>query len=939
MKSQKKSNHSKKVIVTKIDILSSIENIPNKKLILYLAAIIIGMSLVLYNKFVFGSFYFLFNDIGYDTITLYWTGYYNATQIIREGLFSTWSFKMGIGSNMFVASHYFTDPFTLIYVIIGEENIAPAIVYVTILKHLLAGLFTYLFLSELKISKSASIITAILFAFNGYLTLWGQHYQFGSFVIFIPLLLYAFERLLKGKGYILFPLVTTLLALHLYLFYQLSIYLVLFFMFRIFSFNEWKIKDSFTKIFSVSGLFILGIALAAFVIAPKYYVYAQNPRIEDAALQIQDKIFSLETIKYYAQIIFRLFSNDLTGSGHDFFEAFTFLRKESINISYFNYYEYPQIYAGIISLIILPFAFYKMNRKDKTAFFILTVLLFTFLIFPIFSYILNAFKTIQYRWVFIIPLFLNFTAALALNNLFKEKKINRKIILIPAVVLGSLLLFALYLCSGEISLSILNSKILTANTIPVFILIGIYSICIIALRKNNFLILAIFIIVVFELIYINYPSMNDRTSLKSDVKEKKQVYYDGTIEAVNYLKSIDKGFYRLNKQHYHFLNDALIQDFYGVQSYSSLNHPSYINFLNSIAGRDYNKFSKTMIYLMYPKEGKIPYLSSFLGIKYFLTKAPKVHYKGFRKIKEIAGVNIFQNTMALPLGFAYEKVIRPDEDEKLDPFLRKRNLLKGVVLNEIFTSNYLGMNRFSPQKEYISLGDKNYVTFTNCFSPVNNFPSSVKFSSNHYSSISIPINTSLSSSAFDCWFHFKAHVERDTRIGIHYKYDGKVVKGLTSEIKHNNPIKNFDFTLPSNIESIILSFPGYSGSIEISDIKIFNNSFDTYTHDITKLKESSFVLTYFKEDRFSGSININKNKFLLFTIPFDKGWNLKVNGIETQLIEAQNGLLGVFLKPGNYKIDMAYTPPKLMLGITISIISLVFFVLFIYFKKKRQINI
>lgn len=85
----------------------------------------------------------------------------------------------------------------------------------------------------------------------------------------------------------------------------------------------------------------------------------------------------------------------------------------------------------------------------------------------------------------------------------------------------------------------------------------------------------------------------------------------------------------------------------------------------------------------------------------------------------------------------------------------------------------------------------------------------------------------------------------------------------------------------------------------------------------------------------SGQIQTDEAGILLLTIPYDKGWNVKVNGQPTETMVIGGALTGVPLEPGTHTIEMKFTPPGLWAGSVISLICLLLYLLSGIWEKKH----
>ena len=194
----KKSDKKKsKIIITK----------ESQTRLLLLAALFFS-SMFIFRSYLFGDSVMVFDDVGGDTWQQYTMHYASIVNHLRAGTFSLWDFTNGMGTNMFLLS-LFDPSLILLYVIgviLGAAHMLFYLVWIQILKILVAGFVFYLFLSEFNYSRPAKFLAAFAYGLSGYLMIWGQHYQFGMVTIYLPLILLFEEKFFRGKrGKGLFP--------------------------------------------------------------------------------------------------------------------------------------------------------------------------------------------------------------------------------------------------------------------------------------------------------------------------------------------------------------------------------------------------------------------------------------------------------------------------------------------------------------------------------------------------------------------------------------------------------------------------------------------------------------------------------------------------------------------------------------------------------------
>ncbi len=132
-----------------------------------------------------------------------------------------------------------------------------------------------------------------------------------------------------------------------------------------------------------------------------------------------------------------------------------------------------------------------------------------------------------------------------------------------------------------------------------------------------------------------------------------------------------------------------------------------------------------------------------------------------------------------------------------------------------------------------------------------------------------------------------------------------------------------------------------------SEIDFVNTlrSLKTMTLNHFHLKSKVISVTYLnkphtRKNRIDGTITITSPAYLYFSIPYDKGWNLSVNGVKTNFDKVQGGFIGLPLETGHYNITLTYTPPGFKLGAILTTISTLGFItiLIIEFKKNELGN-
>ena len=78
------------------------------------------------------------------------------------------------------------------------------------------------------------------------------------------------------------------------------------------------------------------------------------------------------------------------------------------------------------------------------------------------------------------------------------------------------------------------------------------------------------------------------------------------------------------------------------------------------------------------------------------------------------------------------------------------------------------------------------------------------------------------------------------------------------------------------------------------------------------------------------------------TIPYDKGFSVKVNGIPQEIEIVDKAFIGFPIKKGNYKIEITYKTPWLNTGILLTSVSFIVYAIILlceYNPKFKLKNI
>lgn len=138
-----------------------------------------------------------------------------------------------------------------------------------------------------------------------------------------------------------------------------------------------------------------------------------------------------------------------------------------------------------------------------------------------------------------------------------------------------------------------------------------------------------------------------------------------------------------------------------------------------------------------------------------------------------------------------------------------------------------------------------------------------------------------------------------------------------------NNNRDFNFVVSGNELEVKVS----KGIYNISDIKTyvmnysFNNDYDLFNIDVIN------------SEGISGNVSVTRDGYFILSIPYDKGFNIKVNGNSVRYNNI-NGLIGFYLNSGDYNIDIDYVSPGLKIGEILSCVGCCLFICVLFLERR-----
>ena len=634
--------------------------------------VVLGLIFYLFRDFLLFKNLFMFADIGVDTIHIFFPGFHHLSDYIKTDGFPLWSFNYGIGEN--IAIGRLSNIFYSVIYLFNPDKIPYLIIITIAIQIFLSGLIFYKYLKVLGLSQTPSVIGAVLYAFCGHLMIRSGWYYYALDGVLIAFMLLSFELLFRENKWYFMP-VSVFLGIvcrggfHVF---QYAVILFGYSIIRYFMERRFDLKEFVGFYLKFIGIYLIGIGMGAFVIIDSVSYYLSHPRISTQVGQNGIPVF--DSLSVYLTQFMSLFSPSWMGVGSYFRGVLNFL-------------EAPAYYIGILPLIVLPqLVFIRLDKKRKNIFILLFFVMLLYMIFPIVRYIFAGFSSFYYFKIssFWISIGILFVFLFLFEQFIKDRiDFNSKGLIFVSVAYITLIVFLSKATVFQTKINIAYSHL-----IFVVLLIALYTLLLLLFKsgKNkSFIKCLLLALVLLEISVSVYPVINNRIKLTPDDLQSKRLYNDGSVSAIELVKNIETNsiFYRMEKDYMSvFLNDSLVQDYWGTKAYSSFNHPSYINFL----------YNLEVPFLEGDVEGYFRYIDAFKGrfipetilsLKYKLTKDTNSLPPFYVYLNQTEDIYIYSNKNFVPFGSVYNQYIMEHELINQSYQVKEMAMLNAAIIESV----------------------------------------------------------------------------------------------------------------------------------------------------------------------------------------------------------------------------------------------------------------
>ena len=798
--------------------------------------------------------------------------FYSFSKSIGGGMLGIWGFNL-------------LSPFNLLFLLTSEENFQWVVPIVIALRYGAMGLTMAHFLVKrydgLKNKAYLVPIVATIYALNGFNVSYQMNPIFYDGMIMLPLVLIGVEQVLDNKsprGYI--GMLALSLFVQFYMGYMTCIFVVIYALFYIIrSENLRNKKVILTRLGKLAVASILAVGIVSAVLLPILISLVSTKGGLQSTLRFDWKL-QINPFEILAKLFLGAFDNTSWPAGPNL----------------------PNIYVASFGLLgtLYYFISSKISKWSKIA---ASFVLVVFLISCAHEFTSKLWHMGQnpagffYRFSWIIAFFLVYLAYLSLREVEKFTKREASFLLISGAVIFSIV-------------QLQQHSFLTVWQRLATILIFVVLLATLFYPKVKRAWMIIAALTVVELT-ANAALVQSRVGYTDAYK-----YHDAVLqlkEAINPIRPDHSDFYRINKSFNLSKNDPFMVDYPGLSVFSSnlenstrdlfdrlgnngINATTYYQgtpFQDALFSVKYLVTPKPVLKEDYPDTSKLYVFGNMVTRKDITTKAP---------VYEAARTKTFETGLILPIAYGVNDATVNVKLENHQPIQNQNKIVQAMG---------------ATSENYLAVLGANEMKLDNMEVVDSSKPETYKrIDSSKPGTITYHL---LPQSAEDYWVSIPqnlSHTDKNKiRVmlnGKNYEFQDKFQQTQFIQIAHNSVGQPTDLTIEIDSDN----------EYNLSGLRLARSNAALANRIIQERQLQGIKITYWDNRSFKGTVNITDDStWMMTSIPYEKGWTVKVDGKVVETAKAWDSLLAYKITPGEHTIEISYLPAGFVAGFLISILS------------------
>ncbi len=835
----------------------------------FLPVLILALGYICRGVFPFGKWDVLLIDLYHQ--------YAPFLSDLRDKLLSfsslLYSWSGGLGTSYLPQfAYYLSSPLNLLIVLFPEGDLTEAILILILLKIGLSGLFFCICLKG--IYGDESIVTAgfsLLYALSGYVMAYSWNIMWLDAVYLLPLVILGLVKLIRdGKSVLYCVSLTLVLISNFYIAFFVCLFVLLYFPLCLFKYQILKKPGALLKTTLRTGLFsLLSAGMSAVLLLPTYFSLKLTSAAKD--------IFPKEITHYY--------------------DLFDYISRHFVMLNPTIREGMPNMYCGMIVLILLPV--YFLSRRIRTGekilhFSLLAVLIASFNTNTL-NFIWHGFhfpNQLPYRFSFVYIFLLLLVCYEGYKNLdeFSGKQIGTFCFIIAVLIVLSQKLdkkpTEIIVVYVSLAFVVIYAAVMTLGRASEF-----------NPKSKAVVLLLIFILEIGTntIMSIVNISISEGYTIRDGYASGAEVAQ--MREELSKIAPSGNSFYRTEVYPPKTTNDPCLYNYYGLTIFSSTFPMKPVKLMENL-GYHSNGINS------FKYEGSTPFLDSLFGIRYLLYRTINIDERLYRKISSTDEVTVFENPYALPLGFWAPSEIKNWRSGSGNPFDIQNNLMKQLG----------GTGNIFVQLEQ----KQGYHSNISMSSTASRYYSFTRPNTGSKSTVRVQV---LNDKDQQVYLYFD--------ITTDFIESGFVtVDGNKVEFNANrSTLVNLGFCKAGGLIELELTLE--ESAPESGSFRLYSYALDseTFERGIDEIKQGALDIEKFSDTHITGTIRAESDGVAVITIPFDKGWNVRVDNKEVETAAIDDGLLCFEITEGLHQIELTFIPEMFMPGLLLSAVSLLAFLM------------
>ncbi len=820
--------------------------------------------------------------------------YYSKT--IRDGIQSLfagagWKIPLYNFSSGVASTNMQVFPIRLLGAFWKWDRIDTLFSLLVLLRYYLCGLSFSLLGFYFKRGPLPVLTGAVSYEFSGFAIYAGMHAAdwYLTPMIIMPLLVVGAEKILrKEKPFLFIAMVFALITSNLLFACIMAILITLYSFVRFLSIYEKNRTAEFLRFFGRYALAgITGIALGSIIVIPTLLQIFNSGRVGRDIWEYTDAWHYGNA--YYLKFAARFIAAS-EGAGY-----------------------WVRLGFSVLTFPALLLLFIR-KQEDKTirrVFIIFTLML----MFPFVGYVMSGFNTNNNRWCMAYTLCCSAILTFELPHFLEMDRHQLSLVGIGTVTY--------LLCCFVLDHNYFKEEVYVL-LVAAIMLLALFVTA--DTRVKAATMLMCLAVTCLSVRYTSYslfaPGEGNYISQFSDLEEPYKYWEQSQYASFSKsdLAEDSTGFYRVSGSNIsrESVNSAFYYDVNGLSAYSETSsiYPAYIHWMEEFeqARTGFNNIEFGPI-------GR-SHMLTLGAVKYYVVQdaGEDVFPYGFEAREKIQNGNrtdvILENEYALPIGYTYDRYLLRNEYEALDALGKQEAQLQAVVIDKEPGSEKIDTAAIEVTAKQIPVEviDTKDVTWKDGKVTVKAAGGTLTLAfegipeTETYLRV---VDLDLTNGADTSQWVLTAATE-DTIAKARFCADAYL---------YSNNMKTQMLDLGCSEDgyaACTITFPK-KGTFMLDDLQIWCQPMDRYGEQVNALRKESLENVKTNWRGLTGEISVSKDKMMCLAVPYDEGWTAYVDGVKTDIYQANTAFMAIELEAGEHTVEFKYMPTGMTCGLVLTV--------------------